>query len=238
MLEHTAPSERVSSGLASLDEMLGGQGYYRGSTILVTGTAGTGKTTLGAHFADAACRDGHRCLYFLFEESPQQMLRNMAAAGIHLAGRVGDGRLQFHADRPSRHGLETHLVLMHRAVEQFRPDVVIVDPMTNLLTVGTQVDVRAMLTRMIDFLKTRGITGLFTSLTPGGTPLDSTETVISSLMDTWVMMTSEEVDRRRRRWISVLKSRGMPHSDEVREFRFSEHGISLLPTLLADRAER
>jgi len=238
MLEHTAPSERVSSGLASLDEMLGGQGYYRGSTILVTGTAGTGKTTLAAHFADAACRAGHRCLYFLFEESPQQMLRNMRAAGIDLGGAVGDGKLQFHADRPSRHGLETHLVLMHRAVEQFRPDVVIVDPMTNLLSVGTQVDVRAMLTRMIDFLKTRGITALFTSLTPAGAPLDSTETAISSLMDTWVMMTSEEVDRRRRRWISVLKSRGMPHSDEVREFRFSEHGINLLPTLLADRAER
>ena len=118
---------------------------------------------------------------------------------------------------------------MHRAVDQLRPDVVIIDPMTNLLTVGTQVDVRAMLTRMIDFLKTRGITALFTSLTPGGTPLDSTETVISSLMDTWVMMTSEEVDCRRRRWISVLKSRGMPHSDEVREFRFSDHGIALLP---------
>jgi circadian clock protein KaiC len=157
------------------------------------------------------------------------MLRNMRAAGVDLASCVDEGRLQFHADRPSRHGLETHLVLMHKAVEQFRPDVVIVDPMTNLLTVGTQIDVRAMLTRMIDFLKTRTITALFTSLTPAGTPLDSTETVISSLMDTWVLMTTEEVDRRRHRWVSVLKSRGMPHSDEVREFRFSSHGIDLLP---------
>jgi len=228
-LQHPAPTQRVSSGLPALDDMLGGLGYYRGSTVLVTGTAGTGKTTLAAHFADAACQAGQRCLYFLFEESPQQMLRNMGAAGIDLSRWVGGGGLQFHADRPSRHGLETHLVFMHRAVDQLRPDVVIIDPMTNLLTIGTQVDVRAMLTRMIDFLKTRGITALFTSLTPGGTPLDSTETVISSLMDTWVMMTTEEVDRRRRRWISVLKSRGMPHSDEVREFRFSDHGIALLP---------
>ena len=237
-LQHPASSERVSSGLASLDEMLGGQGYYRGSTILIAGTAGTGKTTLAAHFADAACRRGQRCLYFLFEESPQQMLRNMRAAGIDLGPWVDHGGLQFQADRPSRYGLETHLVLMHRAVDQWRPDVVIVDPMTNLLTVGTQADVRAMLTRMIDFLKTRNITALFTSLTPGGTPLDSTETVISSLMDTWVLMTTEEVDRRRHRWLSVLKSRGMPHSDDVREFRLSDHGIDLLPAGSADRAER
>jgi circadian clock protein KaiC len=234
-LQHDASSERVSSGLEALDEMLGGQGYYRGSTILITGTAGTGKTTLAAQFAEAACRRGQRCLYFLFEESPRQMLRNMRAAGVDLASCVDEGRLQFHADRPSRHGLETHLVLMHRAVEQFRPDVVIVDPMTNLLTVGTQIDVRAMLTRMIDFLKTRTITALFTSLTPAGTPLDSTETVISSLMDTWVLMTTEEVDRRRHRWVSVLKSRGMPHSDEVREFRFSSHGIDLVPVREAGR---
>jgi circadian clock protein KaiC len=126
---------------------------------------------------------------------------------------------------------------MHRAVEDLRPDVVIVDPMTNLLVAGTQVDVRAMLTRMIDFLKTRQITAIFTSLTPGGAPLDSTETVISSLMDTWVLLTSEETERRRRRWLSVLKSRGMPHSDEMREFRFTDHGIDILPTRSADSRE-
>lgn len=228
-LQHEASSDRVSTGLTPLDDMLGGRGYYRGSTILITGTAGTGKTTLAAHFANATCRDGQRCLYFLFEESPSQMLRNMRAAGLDLGSWVDEGSLQFHADRPSRFGLETHLVLMHRAVEQFQPDVVIVDPMTNLLAVGTQVDVRAMLTRMIDFLKTKNITALFTSLTPGGTALESTETMISSLMDTWVLLTAEAVDRQRRRWLSVLKSRGMPHSDEVREFRFSNRGIDVFP---------
>lgn len=227
-LQHDASSERVSSGLASLDGMLDGQGYYRGSTVLISGTAGTGKTTLAAHFADAACRRGERCLYFLFEESPQQMTRNMGAAGIALAPWVDRGLLQFRADRPSRYGLERHLMTVHRAVEQFHPDVVVIDPVTNLLMVGTQHDVRAMLTRIIDFLKTHGITALFTSLTPGGDEMATTQTMISSLMDTWILTTTEQVDRRRHRWIHVLKSRGMAHSDETREFRITGTGIEIL----------
>jgi circadian clock protein KaiC len=229
MLEHAASNERISSGQADLDGMLGGAGYYRGSTVLLSGTAGTGKTTLAAHFVDAACARGERCLYFLFEESPQQMLRNMASAGVDLGRWVDQGRLHFHADRPSRHGLETHLVLMHRAVERLRPSVVVVDPMTNLLTVGTQVDVRAMLTRLIDFLKGRNITALFTSLTGGGIDVQTTETMISSLMDTWVLTSLEEAQRRRHRWIYVLKARGIPHSPEMREFHITGHGIRILP---------
>jgi circadian clock protein KaiC len=228
-LQHHAPLDRISTGLASLDEMLSGQGFYRASSNLVAGAAGTGKTTLGAHFADAACRRGERCLYFLFEESPQQLVRNMGAAGIMLSPWCDSGQLQFHADRPSRYGLETHLVVMHRSVEQFRPDVVVVDPITNLLSVGTQVDVRAMLTRMIDFLKLQNITVLFTSLTHGGAEVASTESLISSLMDTWVLMSAVDVNRRRHRWLSVLKSRGIAHSDETREFRFSARGIEILP---------
>jgi circadian clock protein KaiC len=229
-LRHGASSDRVSTGLERLDAMLDGRGYFRGSTILVSGTAGTGKTTLAAHFVNAACQRGERCLYFLFEESPQQMIRNMRSAGIDLARWVEGGRLQLHADRPSRHGLETHLALMHRAVERFRPDIVVIDPMTNLLTIGTQHEVRAMLTRMIDFLKTENITALFTSLTTGGTELETTEAMISSLMDTWILSIAERVERRRRRWLYVLKSRGMAHSDEVREFRFSNEGIDLQPS--------
>jgi circadian clock protein KaiC len=229
MLEHAASDERVSSGQADLDGMLGGAGYYRGSTVLLSGTAGTGKTTLAAHFVDAACARDERCLYFLFEESPQQMRRNMASAGVDLGRWVEQGRLHFHADRPSRHGLETHLVLMHRAVERLRPSVVVVDPMTNLLTVGTQVEVRAMLTRLIDFLKGRNITALFTGLTSGGIDLQTTETMISSLMDTWVLTSLEEAQRRRHRWIYVLKARGIPHSPDMREFHITGHGIRILP---------
>ena len=227
-LQHDASSERVSSGLPQLDQMLSDQGYYRGSTVLLSGTAGTGKTSLAAHFADAACRRGERCLYFLFEESPQQMVRNMRMAGVDLQPWVDSGQLQFHAVRPSRFGLETHLLEVHRAVERFSPDVVVIDPMTNLLMVGTPTDVRAMLTRIIDFLKTRGITAVFTALMSRDSEMATTETMISSLMDTWILMTNEQVQRRRRRWLYVLKSRGMAHSDETREFRITDKGISIL----------
>src|SRR6185503_15921479 len=171
-LQHAAPLERVSSGIARLDEMLSGKGFYRGSTILVSGAAGTGKTSLAAHFMDAACRRGERCLCFLFEESPQQLLRNMRSIGIDLEPWVASGLLQFHADRPSRYGLETHLVTMHQVVANFRPTVVVLDPVTNLMTVGTYADVQAMLTRTIDHLKTENITAMLTSLTPGLTDIE------------------------------------------------------------------
>jgi circadian clock protein KaiC len=226
-LEHKALTERVPSGLAILDEMLGSEGFFSGSNVLVSGTAGTGKTTLAAHFADAACRRGERCLYFLFEESPAQMIRNMKGAGLDLQPWIDKGLLTFHAERPSRFGLETHLALMHRAVERTNPSVVIVDPVTNLVAVGTQVDVRAMLTRMIDFLKGRGITAYFTSLSMPGVDPQLSEALISSLMDTWVLVTSDVPGRRRRRSLFVLKSRGMPTSDEVREFRFGPRGIEI-----------
>jgi circadian clock protein KaiC len=227
-LRHDASMERISSGLPDLDEMLEGRGYYRGSTVLISGTAGTGKTSIAAHFADAACRRGERCLYFLFEESPQQMIRNMRSAGIDLKPWVDSGTLQFRAERPSRYGLETHLAMLHRAVEELRPDVVVIDPITNLLMVGTQVDVRAMLTRIIDFLKTRNITAVFTSLTSASQEMESTQSMISSLMDTWVNATVEQDQRRRHRWMYVLKSRGMSHSDETREFQITGGGIRIL----------
>jgi circadian clock protein KaiC len=238
LLEHEAPSERVSSGLPALDQMLGGKGYYRASTVLLTGTAGTGKTTLAAHFVDAACARGEKCLYFLFEESPQQMLRNMSSAGINLKRWVDRGLLNFHAARPSRYGLETHLLEMHHAVEMMDPDVVVVDPITNLMAVGSDLDVRSMLTRLIDFLKTRGVTGLFASLTTSGETIETTETLISSLMDAWILVAVDTVDDQRSRKLYVLKSRGMPHSDEVRRFRFASRGIELLPSAKGARKAR
>ena len=227
-LQHRAPLERVSSGVARLDEMLSNQGYYRGSTILVSGTAGTGKTSLAAHFLDAACRRGERCLCFLFEESPPQLLRNMRSIGIDLEPWVAAGLLQFHADRPSRYGLETHLVSMHQVVADFRPTVTVIDPVTNLMTVGTYSDVQAMLTRLIDHLKTANITAMLTSLMPGQTDIERTETTISSLMDTWIVLANDEVGERHRRGLYVLKSRGMAHSNERCEFVLTNHGLHLL----------
>ena len=227
-LSHPALKERVSTGVAKLDEMLSGQGYYRGSTVLLSGTAGTGKTSLAAHFVDAACRRGECCLYFLFEESPQQLMRNMQSIGIDLKQWVDRGLLQFQADRPSRFGLETHLASMQRAVARFKPSVTVVDPVTNLLTVGTRSDVRSMLTRVIDYLKRESITGLFTSLTLGSRELEETDAGISSLMDTWIVLTIAEQSKRRRRWLSVLKSRGMAHSDSVREYMLTDRGLQVL----------
>src|SRR5580765_5328704 len=227
-LQHDAPLERVSSGVARLDEMLSGQGYYRGSTILVSGTAGTGKTSLSAHFLDAACRRGERCLFFLFEESPQQLLRNMRSIGIDLGPWVASGLLQFHADRPSRYGLETHLVSMHQVVADFRPTVTVIDPVTNLMTVGTFADVQAMLTRMIDHLKTENVTAMLTSLMPGLTDVERTETAISALMDTWIVLRNEDAGGRHIRGLHVLKSRGMTHSNERREFLLTDDGMKIL----------
>jgi circadian clock protein KaiC len=226
-LQHPAPLERVSSGVDALDEMLSGKGYYRGSTVLVSGTTGTGKTSLAAHFIDAACRRGERCLCCLFEESSPQLIRNMRSIGIDLEPWVVAGLLQFHAERPSRYGLETHLVAMHQAVADFKPAVAVIDPVTNLMTVGTYADVQAMLTRMIDHLKTENVTAMLTSLMPGATIIERTETTISSLMDTWLVLANEDVSGRHRRGLYVLKSRGMAHSNELREFAITDHGLNM-----------
>jgi len=239
-LAHEAPLDRISAGIEHLDAMLGNKGYYRGSTVLVSGTAGTGKTSLAAHFLDAACRRGERCLCFLFEESPQQLIRNMRSIGIDLEQWVAAGLLQFHADRPSRYGLETHLATMHQVVADFKPTVVVMDPVTNLMTVGTYADVQAMLTRMIDHLKTENITAMVTSMIPGQTDIERTETTISSLMDTCIVLENEEVLGQHRLGLYVLKSRGMPHSNELCEFELTDDGMSMLdgPGPPLERGER
>jgi circadian clock protein KaiC len=231
-LTHAASSARISSGTAELDRMLGGRGFFRGSSILVSGTAGSGKTTLAAALVEAACDRGERALYCAFEESPAQIQRNMRSVGIDLERCVRSGRLRFHAARPTAYGFEAHLTELHRAVRSFRPAVVIVDPVTNLLSVGSALQVQSMLTRLIDHLKSEGITALFTSLTESSREAERSEVGVSSLMDTWILLRNIETDGERNRGLYVLKSRGMAHSNQIREFRLSEHGISLAPVYI------
>src|ERR1700686_4344146 len=227
-LDHAAPTARISTGIARLDGMMGGKGFYRGSSILMSGTSGTGKTSAAAHFVAAACCRGERCLYFAFEESPRQIVRNMRSIGIDLEPWVRKGLLQFQAARPTYGGIERHLLVTHKAVSSFQPSVVVVDPITNLLMVSTLNEVRSMLTRMVDFLKTQRITAVFTSLTAGSGTLEASEADVSSLMDSSLQLKTIEVGGEMNRALYVLKSRGMDHSNQIREFLLTNDGLRLL----------
>jgi circadian clock protein KaiC len=227
-LDHPVSLERVSTGLPRLDSMLGGGGVFRGSSLLITGTAGAGKTSLAAHAADASVERGERCLYFAFEESPAQIKRNMRSIGIDLEKGTESGLLRFRASRPTLYGLEMHLATMHREIVEFDPRIVIVDPVTNLTSSGSETEINAMLMRLIDFLKSRQVTALFTSLTSGAEAVEQTAVGISSLMDTWLLVRIIEEGGERNRGLYVLKSRGMAHSNQVREFVMTNRGVELL----------
>jgi len=226
-LEQAASTQRIPTGVARLDAMLGGAGYYRGSSVLISGTAGTGKTSLAAHFAEAACRRGERALFFAFEESPNQIMRNMRSIGIDLQPWVQKGLLQFQATRPTFAGLEMHLTKMHKAINAFKPQVVIVDPLNSFVIGGNEIEVKSMLMRLVDFLKMQQITGLFTSLTTSGGALEQSEVAISSLIDTWLLLRTIEIGGERNRGLYILKSRGMAHSNQIREFLLTDHGVEL-----------
>jgi circadian clock protein KaiC len=226
-LQQIASMARISSGIPRLDAMLGGAGYYRGSSILISGTAGTGKSSLAAHFAQAACLRGERALYFAFEESSSQIMRNMCSIGVDLQPLVHKGLLQFQANRPTFAGLEMHLTMMHKAINTFKPQVVVVDPLNSFVIGGNETEVKAMLMRLVDFLKMNQITGLFTNLTSGGSALEQTDIAISSLIDTWLLLRDIEIGGERNRGLYILKSRGMAHSNQIREFLLTDHGVEL-----------
>ncbi|MEA5523172.1 circadian clock protein KaiC [Limnoraphis robusta] len=233
-LEHEVSNERISSGIPRLDAMLGGEGYFRGSSILITGTAGTGKTTLAAHFAQAVCTQGEHCLYIAFEEAPKQIIRNQRSVGVDLEPFVEKGLLTFKAERPTATGLELHLVTLYRLIHQVKPSVVIIDPMSNLTMSGTLTQAKAFLFRLIDFFKSKQITVLLTNLISGGNPLEFTEIGVSSLMDTWLEVRMIETNGERNRLLYVLKSRGMEHSNQMREMLLTKQGIQLSDVYLGE----
>ena len=226
-LDHPASSERIATGVLRLDTMLGGKGYYRGSSILVSGTAGTGKSSLAAHFVNAACARGERCLYFAFEESQNQIIRNMHSIGINLGQWVEQGLLQFQNARSTLYGLEMHLVVMHKTIDQFNPSCVVIDPISNLIATASESEVKSMMSRMIDYLKMKQITALCTDLTSSSNSSERNDINISSLMDTWLLLQILEARGERNRGLYILKSRGMAHSNQVREFILSDEGIQL-----------
>ncbi|HXN24394.1 MAG TPA: circadian clock protein KaiC [Candidatus Dormibacteraeota bacterium] len=231
-LQHEISNERVPTGIPDLDEMLEGKGYFRGSSILLSGTAGSGKTTMAACFADATCRRGERCLYIGFEESVDQMNRNMQSVGLDFEHWIKKGLLVHEAWRPTQYGIEMHLLRIHKLVEKRKPDSLIMDPVTNLITGSTRQEVHSMLMRLLDFLKSLQITAVFTSLTSSGQALEQSEVGISSLIDTWILLRDVELNGERNRVLHVLKSRGMAHSQQVREFVLTDEAIKLIPAYI------
>jgi circadian clock protein KaiC len=231
-LQHGVSNERVSTGIPDLDEMLEGKGYFRGSSVLISGTAGSGKTTLSASFAEAACRRGERCLYIDFEESKTQVERNMRSVGLDLEKWAEKGLLFHEAWRPTQFGIEMHLLRIHKLIEKVKPQSVIIDPISNLMNGSSDKEVYSMLMRLIDFLKVAGITALFVSLTSGGENPEQTTLGVSSLTDTWILLRDIELNGERNRCLYVLKSRGMAHSNQLREFRMSKKGIELIPAYI------
>jgi circadian clock protein KaiC len=227
-LDYSVSTERVPTGVAALDDMLEGGGYYRGSSILVSGTAGTGKSSLAGLFAEASCRRKEKVLYLALEESAAQVCRNMRSIGLDLEGRCKQGLLKIQAARPTVFGLEMHLVTIHRLIEELEPRAVIIDPISSLITAGNPGEVKSMLVRLFDYLKLRQITCLVTSLTTA-TGFVETEVGISSLIDTWFQVRDIEIAGERTRGLYLVKSRGMGHSNQVREFLITSHGVDLIP---------
>ncbi|MES2432075.1 MAG: circadian clock protein KaiC [Bacteroidota bacterium] len=226
-LEAKVSPDRVPSGIPSLDSMLEGKGFYKGSSILVSGTAGTGKTSMAASFADACCKKGQSCIYFAFEESPEQIVRNMRSIGMNLDTHVKKGLLKFHASRPTMYGLEMHLVIIYKMIKKFKPNVIVLDPITNLITVGNVSEVKSILVRLIDFLQTQQITVMFTALAFNNIVNEQTDEGVSSLVDSWILIRDIELNGERNRGLYIMKSRGMKHSNQVREFIITENGLQL-----------
>jgi circadian clock protein KaiC len=225
-LERKVSSERISTGIKTLDEMFGGEGLFRGSSVLVSGTSGTGKTSIAAYVASEACRRKEKAMFFAFEESPAQIIRNMRSIGLNLDPYVKKGLLKFHSSRPALQGLEMHLSTMYRMIKEFKPTTVILDPITNLVSVGLAIEVNTMLLRLIDFLQNQGITVLFTALTK--IMDERMEEGVSSLVDTWIAVKDVEAKGERNRLLYVMKSRGMKHSNQVREFVITDKGLKLI----------
>lgn len=229
LLDTEAPTDFLPTGIDGLDRMLAGKGYYRGSTVLVSGSAGTGQSTLAACFGARTCHDGGRCLYLPFEESTSQIVRNLRSVGIDIDPYLREGRLQMEPIRPSSFGLEEHLVRVHEIVEACHPDTVIMDPITSFSGIGNRQNIKSLLLRVIDFIKSKGITVVMSSLTPGSGTSEETETEVSSIVDTWIIIRFRRTQGGRRRQLYVHKARGIGHTQSMGELVLSDSGVAVKP---------
>ena len=220
--------EKISTGIQKLDVMLDGKGFYRGSAILYTGTAGTGKTSFAADFVDAACRRGEKCLYIAMEETQDQIVRNMQSIGLDLEQWVKKGLLEFYITRPALYGLEMHIVMIEDLLKRYQPKNLVMDPISDFTAIGGGKEVKSMLVRLQDLMKEREITCIYTDLITGDINTRQAEVYISSMIDTWIMLRNMEFNGERNRSLTIIKSRGMPHSNQLREFKFSDKGIDLI----------
>jgi circadian clock protein KaiC len=227
-LDKNVSTERVSSGIPSLDEMLDGGGFFRGSSVMISGTAGTGKTSMAVSLANASCVRNEKCLYYAFEESPQQIVRNMRSIGLNLDPFIKKGLLEIVSVRPNIYGLEMHLVTMYKKIAEMKPRMVIIDPITNLISIGSMSELKSVLIRLIDLLQSDGITAVFTSLIYNNDINTQTDEGISSLVDAWIQVRDIEYNGERNRGIYIMKARGMGHSNKVREFEITKNGIQLI----------
>lgn len=233
-LNHKVSDERISSGISDLDAMLEGRGFYRGSSVLISGVAGAGKSTVSASFVDAACKAGEKAIYFSFEESAEQTVRNMRSIGLDLQAHFDNGLLRHIAARPTFYSLEMHLAVMLREVARFRPSLVVLDPISAFMGMGNQLEIQAMLLRMVDALKSQGVTAVFTHLVHSADGYAETDVGLSSLMDGWILLLNRESGGEFNRELYLLKARGMAHSNQVREFVMSRDGIKLLDPYLGE----
>ncbi|HUQ67122.1 MAG TPA: circadian clock protein KaiC [Flavitalea sp.] len=234
MLNNDVSSQRLSSGISGMDKMLAGKGFFKGSSVLISGTAGTGKTSVAAYFANETCNRNEKCIYFAFEESPQQIVRNMRSIGLDLQSHIDKGLLKMQASRPTLYGLEMHLVSMYKLIKIFRPKVIILDPITNLITVGPISEVKSMLIRLIDFLQNEEITVMFTALALNTNVNDQTDEGVSSLVDVWILVREIEANGERNKGLYIMKARGMKHSNQIREFVISDKGIDLIDVYMGE----
>ena len=218
---------RVSTGIADIDNMLGGKGLYRGSTVYITGPSGAGKTSISSSFANGACSRGERALFLAFEESSDQIIRNMKSIGLSLDKWVNEKLLYFYTARATTNSLEGHLDNIMTMVREVEPTCVVLDPISAFRPIANENETKLMLIRLNDYLRARKITTVFTALSSDGEYSEHADVQLSSIADTWIVVRIMDYKGERNNVMQLMKSRGMSHSRQMKEMYFTGNGLKL-----------